>query len=290
LTPHWIWDETAYKFIRTDRPETREEKCQREDQPMPWIPVKYMLRRMREARGWTIADLAKKTKVSDRQLVALESRNPPSFVQTNTADVISQAFDLKLIDFKKWPLAERWILWVPHGKGEDVDADDVKLGQVGTLPKLAKMERDLGLHAVTIQTSAGPADLLSLDRLHKIMTLPKHYADKPFVVVGKVDQHASMPSSAAKKIGAVVDEGAVFRVTRAVAKRLPQYVSVFTPNAKITHALMDAYDAGERMAMLVRVVFAPPAGPWRGFFFIEDGPPKSKKFAFAVEKLVTETA
>lgn len=53
---------------------------------------------------------------------------------------------------------------------------------------------------------------------------------------------------------------------------------------------MAAYDGGERVTMVVRVAYHPPEGSWRGFFFIEDGPPVSKKFAFVVEKLLRNAA
>jgi transcriptional regulator with XRE-family HTH domain len=257
---------------------------------MPWVPIKYQLRKMRERHGWTVQDVAEKTKLSDQTLYNLPSRSPPSFVQPDTAQKICEAFDLKLSDFNKWAALDRWILWVPHAKGDDVDIDDVHIQQTTTLAKLAKMERDLGLHAATIVTSAGPVELLGLERLKRVFATPKHEAEhrKMYAVCGKIDQYESMPSSVAKRIGADDGAGAIFRVTRAVAKRLPLYVSVFCPDGETTQRLMSAYDAGERVALLVRVVFDPYKGPWRGFFFIEEGS-KAKKFAFIVDKFVTET-
>src|SRR4051794_13971558 len=167
---------------------------------MPWIPVKHALRKLREVRGWSVQDLVDKTGLSDRQINALESRTPPSFVRPNTADVISAAFDLKLRDFNNWSAAERWIGWTPHAKTTAADADSPQVRQVGTLPKLAKRERDLGLHEMTVQTSEGPKDLLGLYRLHKVLTTPKAHDGQTFALTGKVDQHTGMPSSAARKI------------------------------------------------------------------------------------------
>jgi hypothetical protein len=97
-----------------------------------------------------------------------------------------------------------------------------------------------------------------------------------------------MPSSVSKRLGTPVDDGAIYRVTRAVSKRLPLYVTVFAPHAETSKALMDAYDSRQRVVMLVRVVYDPYQGPWRGFFWFEDEG-AAKKFAFVVTKIVTET-
>src|SRR5262249_51359140 len=162
---------------------------------------------------------------------------PPSYVRAETADAISAAFDLKLMTYDKWASKDRWIIWVPHAKSDDVGSDEPHVHQVTTLARYAKMERDLGLHAETIQTSAGPADVLGLYRLNKLFTTPKLYDRHVFAVTGKVDHHQTLNSSAARKLNAVIDEGAVFRLSRNVAKKLPQYVSVFTVNGKDTQRL-----------------------------------------------------
>jgi hypothetical protein len=253
---------------------------------MAWIPVKHVLRKMREARGWCIDDLIDKTGMSERQLNTLESRDPPSFVRPDTADKVSAAFGLKLLEHKHWRTDDQWIVWKAHTKDDEPASGDPNLRQVGTIARLAKIERGLDLHAVTLPTEDGPYELLGLDRLHKCFTQPKLYEGRVFVVTGKVDQHAALPTSAARKIGAKPDEGAVYRVTRNVSKRCPIYTTVFAPALDLSQHLMDAFDSAEPVALVVRVVYAPPEGPWRGFFFIEDGPPKSKKFALVVDKFV----
>jgi hypothetical protein len=121
-----------------------------------------------------------------------------------------------------------------------------------------------------------------------VFTTPKLHAGSVFAVSGKVDQHTNMPSSAARKLGIGVDDGAVFRLTRAVAEKLPLCVSVFTPNVEITKRLMSAYDDTERLAMLVRVVYEPPDRPWPRILLHRGRTPKSKKFAFIVDELVQE--
>jgi hypothetical protein len=241
---------------------------------------------MREQRGWTVQYVADHTDLADKTLYNLESRTPPAFVRSDTAQAICELFGLKLEKYSSWEAADRFIEWVPHSKGTDVD--DVQLEQTGTLAKLAQMERSLDLHTTSLETPAGRVELLGLDRLKKVFTTPKHFADKGqlFAVSGKIDQHESMPSSVVKRLGAVDGEGAIFRITRSVSKRLPIYVTVFCPSGEITQKLMSAYDTGARVAMLVRVVFDPYKGPWRGFFFIETGAPKAKKFAFVVDTLL----
>ncbi len=255
---------------------------------MPWIPVKHALRKLREGRGWSLQDLEDESGVSVRSITAIESRKPPSFVKPQNAEAISLAFGLKLREYNDWPTSSRWIVWHATRDARAVDDDVPQISAVGTLSKSAKIERQRGLHAIMMQTSEGPANLLGLDRLDKVFSMPKAHMGKVFAVAGKVDQHMPMPSSAAKKIGAGEDDGVIYRITRAVAKNLPIYVTVYAPTAEIAQRLMTAYDDGERVVMLVRVVYDPYKGPWRGFFFIEDGPPKAKKFAFVIEKLVTE--
>jgi len=253
-----------------------------------WIPVKYALRKMRERRGMTVAELADLAGISDKMINRYESRTPPSFIRADNADHVSQAFGLSLLAYDKWPAQDRWIEEVHHRGSDDVASSEPHVHQVTTLARYAKQERDLGLHALTMQTTGGPADLLGQYRLNKIFSTPKFYDKHVFAVVGKVDGHQTQPSSAAKKIGADVDEGAVFRLSRNVAKRLPQYVSVFTRDADTTQRMMKAYDDQEWMMVLVHVHYDPPAGTWRGFFFVEAAGQHSKKFCFVVDKIVTE--
>src|SRR5436305_286805 len=83
------------------------------------------------------------------------------------------------------------------------------------------------------------------------------------------------------RIEAPADEGVIYRVTRAVSKRLPLYATVFAPDAETAKTLMQAYRSGEHVVMLTRVVYDPYQASWRGFFWIEEEM-KSKKFAFVV--------
>jgi transcriptional regulator with XRE-family HTH domain len=252
---------------------------------VPWVPVKYALRRMRESRGWTLQDLVDKSRASERQLQTLESRNPPGFVRADTADRISAAFGLRLLEWNSWKADDRWILWVPHTKGDALDAEHLNLPPVGTLPRLAKMERELGLHEQMIETPDGPYEVLGLDRLNKCFTKPKAFEGHKFAVIGRVDQQQSLPSSAARVLDAEPDVGAMFRISRAVAKRLPQYVTVCAVTDEHSDLLMSLHGTPTPVTALVRVAFAPPAGAWRGFFIFEY-PPRARKFAYVVERLL----
>ncbi len=254
---------------------------------MPWVPVKHALRKLREGRGWSLQDLEDEANVSITSIAKIESRTPPSFVKPHNAEAISLAFGLKLRDYNDWPPAARWIVWRPTRGGRERDEDVPQLGAVDTLSKSAKIERSRNLHAATLQTSDGPIDLLGLDRLDKIFSMTKSHHGQCFAVVGTVAEHMPMPSSAARRIGAD-EEGVIFRVTRAVARNLPIYVTVYSPSGEISRQLMAAYDSGERIAVRARVHYDPYEGSWRGFFFIEPPPPKAKKFAIVVEKIVSE--
>lgn len=255
---------------------------------MPWVPIRHALRKLREGRGWSLQALEDESGVTIKSLTKMESRRPPSFVKPENAEAISLAFDLDLKKYNDWPPDVRWIKWKATRGGGDGDADVAQLPVHGTLSKASLIERELNRHKDTIQTSEGAASLLGLDRLNKALTMPKAHADQIFAVCGNVDQHKGMPSSVSKRLGAPQDDGAIYRVTRAVAKRLPLYVTVFAPHAETAKALMEAYDSGERICMLVRVVYDPYEGPWRGFFWFEDET-TAKKFAFVVTKIVTET-
>ncbi len=195
---------------------------------MPWVPIKHALRKLREGRGWSLQDLEDESGVSVRSITTIESRKPPSFVKPQNAEALSLAFGLKLREYNDWPASSRWIVWHATRDGRTADRDDdvPQIGAVGTLSKSAKVERQRDLQARKIQTSEGPADLLGLDRLDKVFSMPKAHAGKVFAVAGKVDQHMPMPSSAARKIGAGEDDGVIYRITRAVAKNLPIYVTV----------------------------------------------------------------
>jgi transcriptional regulator with XRE-family HTH domain len=255
---------------------------------VPYVPVKHALRKVRERLGMTVADLADKSGVSEKMIHKYESREPPSFVRADNAALIADALGLNLRVYDTWASRDKWIEWLSHRGSDDVSSSEPHVHQVTTLARYAKLEKDLGLHAVTLQTSAGPGDLLGQYRQHKVFNVPKFYEKHVFVVVGKVDALQTLNSSAAKKIGAAPDDGAVFRVSRNVAKKLPQYVSVFTRDAETTKRMMQAYDDGEWMMALVHVHYDPPAGPWRGFFFIEAEGQRSKKFCFVVDQIVTE--
>jgi len=261
---------------------------------MPWVPVKHALRKLREARGWSLQELSDECDVSSRSLTAIESRRPPSFVKPENAEAISLAFDLDLRKYNDWSPDARWIIWKATRAGGGGDADVAQLPVHGTLSKCALMERELNRHAVTIQTSEGPAALLGLDRLDMALSMPKQHHGQVFAVCGKVDQHKPMPSSVSTRlrdghgIEAPADEGVVYRVTRAVSKRLPLYVTVFAPDGATARALMQMYRSGEPVVVLTRVIYDPYQASWRGFFWIEEDV-KAKKFAFVVTKIVVET-
>jgi transcriptional regulator with XRE-family HTH domain len=261
---------------------------------MPWVPVKHALRKLREGRGWSLHELEDESGVSVRSLTKIESRRPPSYVKPRNAEAISLAFDLDLKKYNDWAPEARWIVWKATRAGGGGDADVAQLPVHGTLSKFARMERDLGLHTVTIQTSDGPAALLGLDRLDMALTMPKHHHGQVFAVSGIVDQHKPMPSSVSRRfreshgLEAPQDEGVIYRVTRAVSKRLPLYATVFAASGEMANALIQAYRTGEPVVVLTRIVYDPYQGPWRGFFWIEEEN-KAKKIAFVVTKIVIET-
>ena len=256
---------------------------------MPWIPVKHALRKLREGRGWSLQDLEDEADVSIRSLAKLESSTPPEYVKPHTAHNISSALGYDLKKYNDWPVNARWIVWRAKTNKRDGDGDVAQLAAVGTLAKAARIERELHLNALTIETPDGPANLLGLDRLSRALSMPKASAGQAFAVAGNIDQHMPMPSSASRRLGAPEGDGVIFRLTRAVSKKLPIYVTVFAPTAELAHSMMTAFDEGERITVITRVVYEPYEGSWRGFFWIEDGPPKAKKFAFVVDKMVSET-
>src|SRR5262249_43495891 len=141
----------------------RNSSAARWEPTMPWIPVEDGLKRLRESRGWSTLDLVEASGVSKRQLEQIESKKePPTFIKPATVDAICQAFALDLRDWENWAPRDRWVAWKPHTRAEVDDSAVLGLRVVGTLEARAKMERDLGLHDQTVQTSRGPLPLLGL--------------------------------------------------------------------------------------------------------------------------------
>jgi hypothetical protein len=95
--------------------------------PMPWVPVRHALRKLREARGRSLQELEDESGVSIRSLTAIESRRPPSFVKAANAEAISLAFDPILKKYNDWPPEARWVVWKATRAGGGGDADVAQL-------------------------------------------------------------------------------------------------------------------------------------------------------------------
>ncbi len=256
---------------------------------MPWIPVQDGLKRLRESRGWSIADLVEACDVSKRQTEQIESKTkPPSFIKPATVDAICQAFGLDLREWESWSARDRWVVWEPHTRRPADDSAALSLGVVGTIDGRAKMERDLKLHDLSVETARGQLPLLGLDWMSKVLTKPKLYEGKAFVVSGVVHQHSRMPSSTASVLRSDPEQGVIFRISRMVAKRLPQYVTIYAIRDAESDQLLGLHATTTRVTMIVRLFYAPPDGPWRGFMGYDGHSlTPGKKFAYVVDEIVS---
>src|SRR5262249_39507667 len=133
------------------------------------------------------------------------------------------------------------------------------------LASRAKIEREMELHDQSVDTPRGLLPLLGLDLVSKCFTKPKAFEGRLFVAVGIVLQHAGLPSSNARKLGSNPDHGAIFRISRMVAKGLPQYLTVFATKDEHSDQLIELHGSMTRVSMIVREFYAPPEGSWRGF-------------------------
>ena len=251
---------------------------------MPWAIRRGIVRRLREANGWTLDQASAKLGVSARQLRAYESLHPPRTIQLGTLSSLARGFGTQKTDIADWyDLGSRHLL-VPL-PAPAPSASTPVLPPVSTLSTRALRERQLGMDALMVRTSQGRLPLLGLSHFKLVWSRPLKYADQRFVVVGSVDDHQGLSLPVRKQLNA--RDGGKYRVVRWLEPDTVFYTTVFAVTSRDADALTLAAQENHAVGLVVYVAHRPPADAWRGFsFYGSDKAPF--EFAFVCEQILPE--
>jgi transcriptional regulator with XRE-family HTH domain len=252
---------------------------------MPWVPKKGALRKFREAAGYSIAALARKSGLSERQIGKIESDKPPATSFVTTLSTFS-----KLLGCTKEDLAT-WVERKPT-----VAPVDVKLPRrrapsyrPRTVEELAKMEREarLGGEVLSprVRTADGVLEVLGAERAVECGTQYGAFEGQRFIVEGMVEQHKPLSAETARVLGTQSGVGGRFQLSREIFYGMPFTVTVLTPTADLTRHLIDLHRERQPANVIVRVLVARPKNKWRGFVGLETYA-RSMPYAFVVEKVI----
>jgi DNA-binding Xre family transcriptional regulator len=274
---------------------------------MPWAPRPADLRRLRLKRKWKPENLAAELGLTDRWVRLVEGEKHPATLQDKNVEALCDLYSCKPEAFADWvdypgqakaapeiesppsPAAIANARLAPVAPKSKPSAS--VLPKLGKLSERAKAERLLGLSDQSVTVPSGKYELLGLDKFKLCWSRPKAFDGRRFVVQGQPDDYMGLNPAAASALGA--DDGGKFRVYRMVADSLPFYATVFAASGAHFDALRGYLDRGA-VSLVVRVVYKPAHGKWRGFFFYEDADGISggksatripKEFAFVVEEI-----
>src|SRR5262245_52630891 len=107
---------------------------------MPWIPQRGGLRRMREAAGLSIYDLAARSNISEKQIRTIESETPPATIYGSTVRDLALALKCHKEDLAIWVERKPKAGETP---ADDPDASEYVLPR--TLAEMAAAEREARL-------------------------------------------------------------------------------------------------------------------------------------------------
>lgn len=249
---------------------------------MPWVIKRGIVRRLREANGWTLEQASAKLGVSSRQLKTYESQHPPRSLQLGSLASLARGFGVQKTDIADWfDIGARHLL-VRLPQPTMMTAPAV-LPTVSTLSKRVLRERQLGMDALTVRTPQGKLPLLGLSLFKLIWSRPMKYADQRFVVIGNVDDHQGLSMSVRKQLDA--RDGGKYRVVRWLEPDTVFYSTVFAVATRDADALTLAAQENQAVALVVVVAHRPPDGAWRGFnFYGDDKTPF--EFGFVCEQIL----
>jgi transcriptional regulator with XRE-family HTH domain len=249
---------------------------------MPWKPNGRALRALREKRGWTLDELASKSGVSDRQIRAIESPNPPATIQMRTIRDLSGALKCEREAIADWVDARP--TGAPAHAAPEVAS---KLPPASTLARRAAAERKAKIRPRHVAAADGAAvEVLGFDRLYEVDAAFAAFSENGgarFAVEGTVAEHRAIPRYVEPVLDVQSGVGAQFLIVRKVARE-PLYVSVFTRSVEHTRRLIEAERAGQPVVVIARVAVARPRGEWKGFFIFEKQP-KPHPWALVVDEV-----
>lgn len=248
---------------------------------MTWVPIRGAVRALREAARLEQAELARRSGLTERTIRLLESRRAPRTMYASSVKALAGALACAPEDLATW---------VARPRGRDADADDtmaalLALPPAGTLARRADRERALGRDGARLDTPAGPVALVGPTLLKRCHAACATVEGQRFAVAGVVQDWGALPPRAAAVLGARVGHGSRFLVARNVARGVPFYATVFTRALAHTRRLLEAGEGRARVAVVVRVVVAPPDNDWKGFFVFEKRP-RPHPWAFVVDDVL----
>jgi transcriptional regulator with XRE-family HTH domain len=244
---------------------------------MPWISKQGALRRWRERACLTVPELAKRAKVSVRTIYTIEA-DEPHVCHLDTLNRLADA--LKKTGCAVVELAVQ--ADEATQQTEKSVIDDTSAPELGTLSRRAQRERKLGLHRQALQSADGTFELMGLDRFKKCLSRPQAYANQVFAVHGTIDDYMGIPLAARRQLHCA--DGGRFRIVRNVAADLVFYTTIFATTAELANHLDQAVE-GPPVSVLVRVVYLPADGEWKGLLWFERTP-KPREFAFVVDRVL----
>jgi transcriptional regulator with XRE-family HTH domain len=255
---------------------------------MPWVPIKDALRTHREGKGYTIAALARRAGMSERQIGKIESDHPPGAIFGSNLSALAKVLDCKKEDLATL-VAKR-----PKVTATDIDAPKKRGGRRSVHPRtvaeIADAERAYRLSGEQMspthcETPHGRFELLGAERIVECRTQYGAFDGQRFLVTGLIEQHKPLPTETAKILSTAAGIGGRFEISRLVFYDVPLAVTVLTATAELTRKMLDYARDRSPVGMIVRVLVARPKGRWKGFVGLEKDS-KLEPFAFVVDHVL----
>jgi transcriptional regulator with XRE-family HTH domain len=241
--------------------------------------------KFREVAGYSIAALAQKSGLSERQIGKIESDKPPATIFVTTLNTFTKLLGCTREDLAT--LVERKPTAAP------VDAKPARRRAPSykprTLEELAEMEREarLGGEVLSprVETADGTFEMLGAERAVECATQYGAFEGQRFLIEGMIQQHKPLSAETAKVLGTQSGVGGRFQLSREIFYGILFTVTVLTPTADLTRHLIDLHRERQPANVIVRVLVARPKNKWRGFVGLETDA-RPAPFAFVVEKAI----
>jgi transcriptional regulator with XRE-family HTH domain len=260
---------------------------------MRWIPKGKEIRRLRASVGWRQIDLARRAKLSPRQLGAIEGKNPPKEILAETVTNLAAALTAGLRQERRYAAGEEQPVvarediatWddgstaaappalpartkgTKRGPAPSPAEGEEASAEGGPRPReivrCAEIEQALGLDSETVTTPSGTYPLLGFTNSMLLDPLYKKSQGHPFVVSGKITIFKRMTTKEADALGAKENHGlgisrfCVQRQVRGIIKGKLQtevfYATVFAPQIDQACHLLECFKRKVAVSVLVRV-------------------------------------
>ena len=239
-----------------------------------------IVRQLRDERGWTRQELAKKAGLKIRTIRKLESRTPPLTSHDDTVAGLAAALDKKKDEIAVWRD------YVPDLD----DAAAVAAGAPAPSTIALRAARDEGREWVTEPIMRLRYEMLRPRMLYRINSAPGLCFEQRFAMQGKIHDHRPMPTIVARMLGLEAPICSQFLLIRRVKGADILYASVYSTTLLMTNRLLDAADRKETVTLVVRVVVKEPKDDFKGFFFFQKKgeKPQPNKWTFVIDQILDD--